>query len=243
MNFDLGLAMSSDVVTTILVIMSEAAVLLLVIFLIMMFVDSRRKNKHKNLLRRLVDMLHKREPVRLKQLQALLMNNQKLEETAAEAGAKKVQASEKAVYNKILKILLKMDSEVLLSVNQDVEGLLDHYQRAINDGVGIVNDFKKEEASANSSSGDDELEYLKGENQRLEGELADALNTLESIMKEYTSMYTSGGAKKGSLESMELQVKNLNERISRKVELPDVEQLTIPENLEELLPDERPEPE
>lgn len=208
----------SDVLSSILVITAELGVVVSVIFFILNKRIRRREKEEIELLRRLVEMVRKREPVRMNFLHNLLLENQKMDEERATAGAKRLLGAEKAVYNKVIKIFSRVESDALLTLNQEIEQVTEHYQRVINDAIGVINDFKSEDQAAGAP---ETVESLRAENARLGQELDEAVKTIESMMKEYMSMY-GGGGKKDGVKHLENQLHQLNQKIRRQVVVPMV---------------------
>ncbi len=208
----------SETLSSILIIIAEVGVVVASIFIILNQRVRRRDKQEIELLRRLVEMIRKREPVRMSFLHNLLLENQKMDEERATVGAKRLMGAEKAVYNKIIKIVSRSESEAILTLNQEIEQVTEHYQRVINDAVGVINDFKGEDKPAGTS---ETLESMRTENARLGQELDDAVKTIESMMKEYMSMY-GGGGKKDGVKHLENQLHQLNQKIRRQIVVPMV---------------------
>lgn len=213
----------TESVTSMLVIFSEVGILLALGGIILLFFVLRRKRRENSLARHFVENLRMGEEGRKHTLMDVL---QKVHEMDAELAAKTAQmmlSCEKQIYSRVLKIFLGKDRGSLGQLQKDVENMASAYRKLVDtaESVKIVERGDNPKVQAQLRS---QIKQLTAERDKLQKDLDEAMISMENMLKEYTQMYSGGGAKKEGVKHIENELSQLKQKIEKNlVEIKDDE--------------------
>jgi uncharacterized membrane-anchored protein YhcB (DUF1043 family) len=206
----------NEYLTSFLVIFSEVGMLLALIGIVVGFLMVRRRQRHRSEARHFVAELRDTEPSRKHQIKEVLEKVHHLEPDAAEKTTETMVNSEKRIYNRVLKIFLgDCHKESLEMLRKDVENMAKAYQRFV-DAAPAGEAAPRGDNPMQAAAMRKQIKQLEKEKEKLETDLAEAMTSMENIMKEYTQMY-SGGAKKEGVKHIENELTQLKDRIAKNV--------------------------
>lgn len=198
--------------TTILVIFSEVGVFLALIAVVVVILILRRKQKDNVLAHKFVKSLQESENPRKAILAETLVKVHEMDEQKAKDAAMAMLACEKQIYNRVLKIFLGKDRDSIGKLQHDVEGMATAYRKLV-DTAPPVEIVERGENPKQSAAQRIQIKKLKAENDKLEKDLAEAMTSMDSMLKEYTQMY-SGGGKKDGVKHLENEMTQLKQKIA-----------------------------
>ncbi len=206
----------SEAVTSLLVIFSEAAVLLTIVISLIIFFVIRRGRRDKVLAKTLVESIKKNESQRIERLREILEKVHHLDEASAKHGVVEILNCEKNLYSRIIKLFLGRDRNGITKINKDVESLTESYrQLAKVVEAGEVEKYHSEDNPLIQAQLRTQLKKLEKENTRLERDLNEAMESMDSMLKEYTLMYSGGGGKRDGVKHLENELSQLKQKIAK----------------------------
>ncbi len=214
----------SNINLSLFMLVSEIGVVLLLILGGVIFVAKKRSMRDKALASVLVNKIRNSEPSKREKLLSLLKDVYGYDDDKAEAKTDVLIDSEKRVYNNLLKIFLKKDHERISEFDGNLNKLIESYQNfshseTESDGKGGApkNSKLKLVREENTS--------LREANTKLKKDLDAAMQTMESMMSEYTSMYEGG--KKDGEQRMKNEMFKLRQVLETKSDDIDVDEIDI----------------
>jgi DNA repair exonuclease SbcCD ATPase subunit len=205
----------NETITSFLVIFAEVGIVLALIGIIVAFFVMRRKHKDNILARQVVETLRESESARKANLMDILQKVHEVDEDFASQTAHAMLTSEKRIYNRVLKIFLGHERDGITDLQKDVENMASTYRRLI-DSIKAMHvtepergDNPKREAQLRA-----QIKQLEAEKQKLQEDLDESMISMENMLKEYTQMYSGGGAKKEGLKHIENELTQLKRKIS-----------------------------
>lgn len=205
----------SELATSILVVFSEIGVVFAIIFGAAIVFLVKRFRGEKQMAKTLVAKLRKSEPERKEKLLSVLKENLGMNEKEANFTMEALNACEKSLYSRVIKVFLGKDRNSITDLNKDVEALVKGYQN-------LVSSPKTELVQSHSDmAAKEENKKLRVEKLQLKKDLDNAMETMESMMGEYASMY-EGGKKEGE-QRMKNEMHQLKQKLSEKVSKEEIE--------------------
>ena len=224
----------NETLTSFLVVFSEIGVLLALIAIIVAFFVMRRKHRDNLLVRQVVETLRESESARKANLMDILKKVHDMDEEFAAQTAQAMLSCEKRIYNRVLKIFLGHERDSITELQKDVENMASTYRKMI-DSIKAMHisdpepsDNPKREAQLRM-----QLKQAEAEKDKLQEDLDEAMSSMENMLKEYTQMYSGGGAKKEGVKHIENELVQLKRKIAENL-VDDVEE---EEDIPELSPD------
>lgn len=206
----------SEFVTSLLVIFSEVAVVLAIIIGLIMFFFIRRGRRDKVLAKVLVETIKEKEPQRIERLKEILEKVHHLDEASANQSVEAILASEKNLYARIIKVFLGRDRDGITKINKDVESLAETYRSLSNvEEAGEVEKYHSEDNPLVQAQLKAQVKKLEKENVKLERDLNEAMESMDSMLKEYTLMYAGGGGKRDGVKHLENELSQLKQKIAQ----------------------------
>ncbi|HEB57345.1 MAG TPA: hypothetical protein ENI98_13805 [Gammaproteobacteria bacterium] len=224
----------TEINSSLFLLVSEAGVVLLLILCGIIFMVKKRSLQDKALAVVLVDKIKNAEPSKREKLLSLLKDVYGYDDEKAEAKIEVIIEREKTLYGNLLKIFLKKERAKISEFDSYLNDLIESYQN-LNDGE--TKDHGQNEAPANSKLVlvREENSNLREANAKLKKDLDAAMQTMESMMSEYASMYEGG--KKDGEQRMKNEMFKLRQVLETKAE--DVDEVDA-ENID-LDGEEKPE--
>lgn len=225
----------NETLTSFLVIFSEIGLLLALIAIAAAFFVMRRKHKDNVLARQVVETLRESESARKANLMDILQKVHEVDEEFASQTAQAMLASEKRIYNRVLKIFLGHERDGITDLQKDVENMATTYRRLIDSIKAMhVTEPERGDSPKRDAQLRIQIKQLEAERNKLQEDLDESMISMENMLKEYTQMYSGGGAKKEGLKHIEnemVQLKrkiaeNLVDEIDEEGDVPDI----APEN-------------
>jgi hypothetical protein len=227
-----------------LVVFSQVGVVLAIIAVIAIFILVRRKQKDNSLCKQFIELLKQKEGGRRDSMVEALKKVHQMDDETADKTAKSMLGREKHIYNHVLKLFMGHDRSALGEIQKDVENLASAYRKLIataeNTTVVEHGESPKHLAQMRAT-----IKQLEAERNKYKEDLDEAMQSMESMLKEYTQMYSGGGAKKEGLKHIENELGSLKQKIQNNVvevdedngeELPDI---TPPEQQEQSPPEKK----
>lgn len=185
----------SNINLSLFMLVSEIGAVLLFILGGIIFVAKKRSMRDKSLASVLVNKIRNSEPSKREKLRSLLKDLYDDDDDKAEAKIDILIDSEKRVYNNLLKIFLKKDREGISEFDGTLNNLIESYRNLshVETGGGGQGGVPK---NSNLKIVREENTSLREANSKLKKDLDAAMQTMESMMSEYASMY-EGGKKDG----------------------------------------------
>ena len=181
--------------SSLFLLISEVGLFLLLILGTILLMARSRNRKDKALAMVLVDKIRKAEPEKREKLLALLKEEYGYDDEKAEEKIEQIMGHEKNLYNTLIQIFLKKKRERIAEFDRYLNELIESYQNVQPDGD---EDGGESEDSRSSTLviTREENSNLRAANKKLKKDLDAAMQTMESMMAEYASMY-EGGQKEG----------------------------------------------
>ncbi|VAX07931.1 hypothetical protein MNBD_GAMMA25-1161 [hydrothermal vent metagenome] len=189
----------NDYYSSIFLLISEIGILLILILGTVLVVAKKRKMRDKALAMVLVDKIKNSEPKKRENLLTILKEEYGYDDEKAEEKIEVLIGFEKTVYDNLLKTFLKKDREAITKFDGHLNDLIGSY-KTIHAGQG-QGDEKNDNQEGETKSSKvtlmrEENTDLRVTNAKLKKDLDAAMQTMESMMSEYASMY-EGGKKDG----------------------------------------------
>ncbi len=184
--------------SSLFLLISEIGVFLLLILGTVAFMAKKRSMKDKALAIVLVEKIKKSEPKKREKLLSMLKDVYGYDDEKAEEKMDVLIKHEKRLYNNLIHIFLKKDRGKISDFDKYLNDVIESYQ-----GISNVEGGNGSDASDNGEEGGSNLvitreenSKLRDANKKLKKDLDAAMQTMESMMSEYASMY-EGGKKDG----------------------------------------------
>lgn len=205
----------SETVTSLLVLFSEIGVLLAFVAIVIAYLVLRRKYRDSQLARKVVETLRASESARKANLMDIMQKVHDVDEEFASDTAKAMLASEKRIYNRVLKIFLGHEREGITALQRDVENMAATYRKLIDSIKALhIESVERGENPKREAQLRAQLKQVEAEKQKLQEDLDEAMGSMENMLKEYTQMYSGGGARKEGLKHIENELTQLKQKIS-----------------------------
>lgn len=206
----------NETMTSLLVIFSETGLLLALVAIVIAFFVLRRKHRDNVLAHQMVETLRENEATRKAKLMDVLEKVNEMDEELASQTAHAMLSSEKRIYNRVLKIFLGHERDGIMELQKDVEHMAAMYRKLI-DSIKAMHtaapeqhgDSPKREAQLRAH-----IKQVEAERNKAQQDLDEAMNSMENMLKEYTQMYSGGGAKKEGVKHIENELVQLKRKIS-----------------------------
>lgn len=219
----------NEYITSLLVVFSQLGVVLAMAAVIAIFLLIRRKQKDNSLCKKFIELLKQKEGGRKDSLIDALKKIHQMDDDTAEKTAKSMLNSEKKIYNHVLKLFMGHDRESLVEIQKDVEILASAYRKLIMTAEN-TSTIEHGESPKHNAQMRATIRQLTAERDKLQEDLDEAMQSMESMLKEYTQMYSGGGAKKEGLKHIENELGSLKQKIQNNVvELGDDDEEDVPD--------------
>lgn len=227
----------NESLTSILVIFSEVGLLLALLAIGVTFMIMRRKHKDNVIARHVVESLRDCESARKAKLMDILQKVHEVDEEFAENSAKAMLACEKRIYNRVLKIFLGRERDGITDLQKDVENMAATYRKLIEKiKAARVVETERGDNPKRDAQLRIQVKQLEAENHKLQEDLDESMKSMESMLNEYTQMYSGGGARKEGLKHIENEMTQLKRKIAENLveevgddDVPDLPTGTAPE--------------
>ncbi|VAX13156.1 hypothetical protein MNBD_GAMMA24-2557 [hydrothermal vent metagenome] len=213
----------SEINSSLFLLVSEVGVVLILVLCGIIFMVKKRSMRDKALAIVLVDKIKNAEPSKREKLLSLLKGVYGYDDEKAEAKIDILIDREKTLYGNLLKIFLKKEREKISEFDDYLNKLIESYQ-SLNDGENGSNVQNEGESPKDSKLVlvREENTSLREANAKLKKDLDAAMQTMESMMSEYTSMYEGG--KKDGEQRMKNEMFKLRQVLETKADdIDDVE--------------------
>ncbi len=215
--------------SSLFLLISEIGLILFLILGAIIFMSKRRCMKDKALAMVLVQKIKNAEPEKREKLLSLLKDVYGYDDEEAETRMEALIDCEKTLYGNLLKIFLKKEREKISEFDNHLNKLIESYH-GFSHSEGGSESQDETPKSSKIILIREENTSLREANAKLKKDLDAAMQTMESMMSEYTSMYEGG--KKDGEQRMKNEMFKLQQTLARKVEDDEVEDIEI--NIEEI---------
>lgn len=203
----------NEFVSSAFLLVAEVALFLFIALGAILFVLNKKNTRIKEMVRNLVARLKSAEDAKQEDLQNFLIEKFELEEEKASSVVESLIRSEKRLYTHLIAVCTGDDVDKLKELDKDIDKLIYEYKML---GVEEGED-NKEKTEAPTIILRDENKALREKNKQLQRDLDAAMETMESMMAEYTSMYEGG--QKGGEQRMKNEMFKLKQTLESKVDL------------------------
>lgn len=202
----------NESMTSLLVIFSEVGIVLALLAIVTVILIMRRKQRNNRRALKFVESLRDHEAGRKSNLMDALQKVHEMDQEMASKAAEAMLGCEKKIYNRALKLFLGQERSGLEELRRDVEAMAAAYRKLV-DTVQRVPatpvENPKREAQLRA-----QLKQVAAEKQKLQEDLDEAMQSMESMLKEYTQMYSGGGARKEGVKHIENELTQLKRKIA-----------------------------
>lgn len=227
----------SETVTSMLVVFSEVGLFLALAAIVISYFVLRRKHRDSLLARQVVEALRETEGARKANLIDILQKVHDVDEVSAGETAQAMLASEKRIYNRVLKIFLGKERDGITALQRDVENMATTYRKLIDSIKALhVEDVERGDNPKREAQLRAQLKQAEAEKQKLQEDLDEAMTSMDNMLKEYTQMYSGGGARKEGLKHIENELTQLKQKISENL-VEDVDVGEEEDDVPDLAPD------
>lgn len=214
----------NESLTGLLVILSEVGVVLALFAVGFIIYLLRRRHQDNKLVQSFVNTLRQGELGRKENIMDILQKVHEMDKELAEKTALAMLACEKKIYSKALKLFMGHQGDCLAQLQKDVEHMAASYRKLATtaENVNIIErgDNPKQVAQFRAT-----IKQLTAERDKLQKDLDEAMLSMDSMLQEYTQMYSGGGAKKEGLKHIENELLQLKDKIKNNlVEVDDDEE-------------------
>lgn len=203
----------NEYITGLLVIFSEVGIVLALIAIIVVVLMMMRKQKDNALAHQFTKKLQEDETPRRSKLVKVLVKVHEMDEVKAKDAANAMLNCEKQIYSRVLKIFLGKDRDSITKLQKDVEGMASAYRHLI-DTAPEAKVIERGENPKQSAAMRVTIKKLGAEKEKLEKDLSEAMESMDGMLKEYTQMYSGGGAKKEGVKHLENEMIQLKQKIA-----------------------------
>jgi len=173
-----------EINSVIVILMAEALAALFLFVLVFMFFAKRKKSNGEVSASDLIDKVEVTEHLKVKNLQKLIQDNCSIEPDVLDALLKEITSNERILYQQIIQLFLKKDSDVLNNIDEHIDNLSEPFCKL------LIHSSSNEMESGKSAAVEDKLQRLMQENSRLSEQLSVAMNTMDEISAEYTRVFS-----------------------------------------------------
>jgi len=219
----------NEFLTGLMIIFSQVGAVLALAAVIVVIFLIRRKQKDNTVCKNFIELLKKKEGGRKDGIIETLQKVHQMDEELAEKTAKSMLTNEKKIYNNVLKLFMGHDRDALAGVQKDVESMANAYRKlmAITETTQVAERGENPKQLAQLRAA---LKQVSAERDKLQEDMDEAMQSMENMLKEYTQMYSGGGAKKEGLKHIENELGQLKQKIEENlVEIADDEEEDIPD--------------
>lgn len=199
----------SEGITSFLVIFAELGLLLAIAVGIVVYLFLKRRRNDRLLVVKLVKKLKENEAVRREHLLEILKQDYDLNDEDAEKKADGLLGFEKRIYNRVIKFFIGKEKEKISNFDSDVQALAQGYSLLGKQTTEVVEKGRDNEHILRK-----ENKELREKNAKLQSDLDASMESMETMMAEYTNMY-EGGAKDGE-QRLKNEMFQLKQKLSDK---------------------------
>ncbi|MCP4186239.1 MAG: hypothetical protein GY763_01410 [Gammaproteobacteria bacterium] len=197
-----------EIDAAIFILLIEVLAILLVALALVIVLGIRRKRKKYQGVVQLVAQIKKQSEVRTQETGSFLQEIYQLEDDELKKAVSTIDKSEKNLFQKLIECFLTDSPELISKMDAVIAGLIDTYKELKPKEQIIEMGSEENEKLLN-----DEIEKLKGQNDRLEEELRITKETMGNMIGEFGNMF--GGGSDHELASFEV-VEKVEEQVDTK---------------------------
>ncbi len=191
--------------TTLVILMAEICIFLLAIALGTLFFFRRRRSQEMNTINQFIDQLEEQAAFKNKPLDHLLAVACNLDRKTVEQTLEQVGASERALLQNVIKLLLQREMGLLGEIDKNIGSLSEPYCQ-------LLSEMATHHAVA-AGNADDGLKKI---NEQLVRQLDVALQTIDEITAEYTRAF-SGNQTALELENSSKKMQQIFQMAERNI--------------------------
>ena len=183
----------SNIMSTFLLLGAEFGLILVIFFIGITIVFFRRRNADKRYVADFISNHKKTQVERRNEIKASMQEDSLLAENQVEELLDNMNASERNLYKKILNMYLGFDRKCFSEIREELLAINNTWITAMRQSIKHAAETQLQEGGEVSSENVNELnekiDTLTTDNLKIAGELAEAMTTMEDIVKEYSLMY------------------------------------------------------
>lgn len=185
---------------TILILGAEFGGLLLLILMVIMFLILRRKRSDKKYVAEFITSYKNDMPTRIEDFKNRLESHFYIVGEDADEVLNKISATETRLHKRILNMYLGNNRACLSDIRNDVASLNERWLDTMSNSLANASEtLSKPEVNGQMP---DDYDDLKEENATMRKELADAMKSMEEMLKEYSLLYAERDDKNETMERL-----------------------------------------
>jgi len=183
----------NETMSTLLLLGAELGVILIVTFVGLVVFYIRRRRNDKRYVASFIDEHKNSREERREAVKESIKSCLPLVDDDMEEFLDKISSSERKLYKNVLNMYLGFERQCLADIRDELSATNDNWVSVIEKSVQQAVDEHIQNAALANNSNESELENeivsLKEDKNKLAAELAEAMETMEDIVKEYSLMY------------------------------------------------------
>lgn len=179
-----------EVSRLLLMILGELLLLSIACAAVISFLYLSKQRRERSAIKQLIGRIKQDSSRRTDETREILQDHFGLSGASLEETVGKIGREEKAYYQTLIDLFLRRDIEALQNLNVDYERSVDVYRTM--DLPAAAESEQPAQGADQPDGSADELELLKAENKRLADELQLTMNTMGTMLSEYTQMFAGG---------------------------------------------------
>ena len=183
----------NETINTLLLLSAEFGLVLILVFIISLVYFLKRRKADKRYVADFISEHKNTQIERREAIKSLLQSSSLLTDDNIEIFLDGIKASENRLYKKILNMYLGFDRKCLSDIRDELSNMNRNWVDTVNNSIkNAVEVHMKETGSASSENVEElnnKIDSLTIDNKKIAAELAEAMETMEDIVKEYSLMY------------------------------------------------------
>jgi len=204
----------TDSMSSLLLLGAEFGLILILIFIGLLIYFFRRRSADKRYVSEFIAEHKNKQAERREAMRESMKEDSLLIDEDLESHLDKMSSSEKKLYKRILNMYLGFDRKCMPEIREELLVINDSWMDAMRLGIANAADTQLEVARQLSSEEVEELnakiESLSADKEKMAGELAEAMETMEDIVKEYSLMYA--GQENPTMDRLSADYDNLKKK-------------------------------
>jgi len=182
-----------NTIYSLLLVGAEVGVVLVLGFIVLVVYFIRRRTSDKRYVADFIADHKVKQEERRAALKSSMQVDSLLDDEDLEEFLDKMGISEKHLYRCVLNMFLGFDRKCLLEIRKEVLNInnnwIDAVQKSISNSAEIHLNQASEASSGDIGELNKQIESLAADNEKMTGDLSEAMETMEEILKEYSLMY------------------------------------------------------
>lgn len=177
----------SEATSTIIIIAAEFGVVLLLLFIVVLVLFLKRRASDKNYVASFIAEHKKSHVDRRDNMREKMLADSLLSEDELDSFLDGVGSAERKLYKRILNMYLGFDRQGLSEIRNEISEINNAWIETLQKNISMLPEGSVSEEEAQELN--EKIDNLTAENTKIATDLAEAMETMEDIVKEYSLMY------------------------------------------------------